>query len=188
MMPFAVPFLYVCSEVARKCDFSKRILQDTEGNVIMDFSPAGIEAAFGWKRYEDDYTLVHFEEFHDSTYRPGDYIRPWLHEEFQNLQGQRLISAWRDEFLPVVAKLITLLSRVTGQESDAKYRREFTGFIAVISSGRPIRWARVISHALRYQFSFFGSSKRFYMNSFLVYMLLHGKARSKEPADERYLG
>lgn len=76
MMPFAVPFLDLCSEVARKCEYDKRVLRDTKGNVIMDLSLVGVEAAFGWKRYKDDYTLAYFEEFHDSTTWPGDYIRP----------------------------------------------------------------------------------------------------------------
>lgn len=138
MMPFAVPFPDLCSEVAKKCEYDKRVLRDTEGNVIMDFSPAGVEATFGWKRYGDDYTLAYSEKFHDSTTRLGDYIRTWLLEEYQNLQGQRLISAGREEFLLVVTKLITLLSRVTGQENDVKYMREFIGFIATISLGRPI--------------------------------------------------
>lgn len=47
MMPFAVPFPDLCYEVSRKCEYDKRVLRDTEGNVIMDFSLAGIEAAFG---------------------------------------------------------------------------------------------------------------------------------------------
>jgi len=153
---------------ARKCEYDNRVLRDTEGNVIMDFSSVGVETTFGWKRYGDDYTLAYFEEFNDSTTRPGDYIRPWLLEEYQNLQGQRLISAQREEFLPVEAKLITLLSRVTGKENDVKYRREFIVVIAAISSRRPIRWVGVISDALRHQVAYFGSLKTFYMNYYLV--------------------
>lgn len=99
-----------------------------------------------------------------------------------------MIGARREESLPVVAKLITLLSRVIGHENDAKYRREFTSFIATVSSRRPIRWAGIISDALSYQLAYFGSSKTFYMNSYLVFLLLHGKTRSKELADERHLG
>lgn len=116
----------------------------------MGFSPIGIEAPFGWRRYGDDYTVAHSEEFHDSMAHPEDYIRPWLLEDYQNIHGQKLISARREEFLPVVAKLITLLYRVTGQENNAKYRKEFTRFIAVICLRRAIRWASVISDALRH--------------------------------------
>lgn len=32
----------------------------------MAFSLEGIEVAFGWKRYEDEYSIVHFEDFHDT--------------------------------------------------------------------------------------------------------------------------
>jgi len=188
MMPFAIPFLDLCYEIAKRCRFDKRVLLDKEGNVIMDFSPNGIEVAFGWKRYEDDYTLANSEEFHDSTAQPKDYIRTWLYEDYQSIQGQRLISTRREEFLPIVAKLITLLSRVTGQENDSKYRKEFIGFIAVISSGGAIRWSRVINDVLRHQLAYFGSSKRFYMKSYLVYLLLHGKIRSRELANEKHLG
>jgi len=38
-MPSVVPFLNLCYEVSRRYKFDKRILLDTEGNVIMDFSP-----------------------------------------------------------------------------------------------------------------------------------------------------
>lgn len=76
-----------------------------------------------------------------------------------------MVNAQREEFLPIVAKLITLLSRVTGQKNDSKYRKAFTRFIVVISSGRTIRWIKVISDALCHQLAYFGSSKRFYMNS-----------------------
>lgn len=95
MMPFAVPLPDSCYEVAKRCKLDKRVLLDTEGNVIMDFTPAGIEAAFGWRRYGDDYTLAQSEEFRDSTARPGDYIGCWLYEDYQGIQGQRLVSARR---------------------------------------------------------------------------------------------
>lgn len=86
-----------------------------------------------------------------------------------------------------MAKLITLLSRVTGQRDNSKYKKIFIGFIAAIEQGRAIRWGRVISDTLWYQLAYFGS-KLFYMNSYMVYLLLHGKVQSKQLADERYLG
>lgn len=79
MMPFAIPFPNLCYEVSKKCKLDKRVLLDIEGNVIMDFFPSGIEAAFGWKRYGDDYSIRYSEEFHD-TYE--DYIRNWLQPNF----------------------------------------------------------------------------------------------------------
>lgn len=47
MMPFVIPFPNLCYEVSKKCKLDKRILLDTKGNVIMDFSPSRIEATFG---------------------------------------------------------------------------------------------------------------------------------------------
>jgi len=87
MMPFVVPFPYLCYEVSKRCKYDKRVLLETEGNVIMDFCPKRIEATFGWKRYGDDYTLAHSEEFNDTIARPRDYIRCWLYEDYQGIQG-----------------------------------------------------------------------------------------------------
>lgn len=91
----------------------------------MDFTPEGIEDAFGWRNY-GECTKANSIEFHDSTTKPGDYIKNWLYTDCQGIQDQRLISAWREDFIPTASKLITLLSRVTGQENDTKYRKEFT--------------------------------------------------------------
>lgn len=66
MMPFDVSFPDLCYEVSKRCRFNKRILLDTKGNVVMDFSHEGIEVAFGRKRYGDEYSIVHSEEFHDT--------------------------------------------------------------------------------------------------------------------------
>lgn len=68
-MHFVVPFPNLCYEVSKKCKLDKRVFVDTEGNVIMDFSPSGIEASFGWKRYGDDYSIRYYEEFHDTYTR-----------------------------------------------------------------------------------------------------------------------
>lgn len=35
--------------------------------------------------------------------KPRDYIKNWLYQDYQSNQGQRLISARREEFLPTVA-------------------------------------------------------------------------------------
>lgn len=86
MMPFVIPFTDLCYEVSKKCKLDKRVLLDTEGNVIMNFSPFENEATFGWKRYGDDY-IRYSEEFHDTYARPGDYIKNWLQPNFQNIQG-----------------------------------------------------------------------------------------------------
>lgn len=47
MMPFVVSFTDLCYEVSKKCKLDKRVLLDTEVNVIMDFSPSRVEATFG---------------------------------------------------------------------------------------------------------------------------------------------
>lgn len=171
-MLFVVQFPNLCYEVAKHCKLDKRHLLDTEGNVIMDFSPKGIKNALCWRRYGDEYIEANFVAFHDSTTKLGDYIRNWLYTYCQGIQDQRWVSARKEGFIPIVSKLITLLSRVTGQENDTKYRKEFTGFIVMISSKRSIRWSKVINDALRHQLAYLGSSKKFYMNSYLVYLLL----------------
>ena len=88
--------------------------------------------------------------------------------------------------LDVRVVLLLFLLEV-GQRDNSKYRKIFIGFIATINQGRAIRWGKVISDTLWYQLAYFGSSRLFYMDFYLVYLLLHGKVRSKQLADERYL-
>ena len=80
-----------------------------------------------------------------------------------------------------------MLSKVTGQKDDTKFRPEFTGFIELISTGKGTRWSKVINDALAQQLMNIQSSKRFYMNSYLVYLLLHGKERETSIANVEFL-
>ena len=98
-------------------------------------------------------------------------------EEFQGIKGNALINAPHSSFIPAVDLLILMLSRVLGKEDATKFRKEFFGFIVEIARGRKIRWSKVISDALIDQLSTIGASKKFYLNSYLVYMLLKGKNR-----------
>lgn len=77
-----------------------------------------------------------------------------------------------------MSTIINMLSRVTGKEDDFKFWREFTGFIVVIGNRQKIRWSRVISDSLLFQLAHIGSLKKFYMNSYLGF-LLHGKKGGK---------
>lgn len=64
-----------------------------------------------------------------------------------------------------------------GKEDDSKFRKEFFGLIIMISRGKRIQWSKVISDTIANQVSSMDSAKRFYMNSYLVYLLLDGKER-----------
>lgn len=93
----------------------------------------------------------------------------------------------RGEFYPVVSRLISMLSRVTKQKDDTKFQSEFAGFIELISTRRGIRWSRVISDSLVQQLRHIQRTKKFYMNSYLVFLLLHGKERVTSIANTQYL-
>lgn len=73
--------------------------------------------------------------------------------------------------------MVLMLSRVLGKDDASKFRKEFFGFIVEIARGRKIRWSKVISDAITNQLSSMGIAKMFYLNSYLVYMLLPGKYR-----------
>jgi len=73
--------------------------------------------------------------------------------------------------------IISMLSRVTSKEDDFKFQREFIGFISVIGNRQRIRWSKVISDSVLFQLAHIGSSRKFYMNSYLVFLLLHGTNR-----------
>lgn len=93
----------------------------------------------------------------------------------------------RTDFYPTAVTIITMLSRITGQENDQKFIKEFTGFIFQISKGRGIRWSKIISDCLAKQLSEVVETKRFYMSSYLIFLLLHGKNKKSALADMRYL-
>jgi len=80
-----------------------------------------------------------------------------------------------------------MLCRITGQENDQRFRKEFVGFIHHISRGKGIKWSKVISDCIAQQLSKLVETKRFYMSSYLVFMLLHGKNRRSAIADTKYL-
>lgn len=73
--------------------------------------------------------------------------------------------------------MILMLSRVLGNDDASKFRKDFFCFIVEIARGRKIRWSKVISDALTNQLSSMSVTKFFYLNSYLVYMLLKGKNR-----------
>lgn len=58
-IPFSVPFLELCLEVGRHCDTKERVLYDTHGRKIMDFSAEGVRRAFHWNK---DNTVKYIEE------------------------------------------------------------------------------------------------------------------------------
>lgn len=95
-------------------------------------------------------------------------------EEHHGLKGNALINA-PHKFYPSVEMMILMLSRLLGKEDGSKIKKEFFGFIVKISKGKRIKWSKVLSDTLVEQLSSMSTSKKFYMNSYLVYLLLHGK-------------
>ena len=159
--------------------FRSRVLKDIKGDVIMNFSPEAIREAFqlvseGPFEYTEADSLACYRD----TKKAATTIKSWLLEEFQGIKGNALINAPRSNFIPAVDLLILMLSRVLGKEDATKFRKEFFGFIVEIARGRKIRWSKVINDALTEQLSTIGASRKFYLNSYLVYMLLKGKTRS----------
>lgn len=99
-------------------------------------------------------------------------------EEHHGLKGNAFINAPRSNFYPTVELMILLLSRVLKKEDASKFRKEFFGFILEIARGRRIRWSKVVSDTIADQLSSIGTTRKFYLNSYLVYMLLHDKYRA----------
>lgn len=98
-------------------------------------------------------------------------------EEQSSMKGNPLLNVSRFSFFLVVDLIILILSRILGKEDASKFKKEFFGFMVQIARGRRIRWSKVLSDTLADQLSSMGTSKRFYINSYLVYLLLHGKYR-----------
>lgn len=154
------------------------MLCDARGEVIIDFNAEGIRKAFRWtKEGEHDYTEKESLALYKKTSRSSNQIKEWMLADYQELKGNPLINDKRTYFIPTAAKIITMLSRELGKKEDSKFRKEFFGFIIMISKGKRVKWRKVINDTMASHFSFMDSTKRFYMDSYLVYLLLDGKYR-----------
>jgi len=187
LIPFTAPFLELCLEVAKYCDIKERVLLDNEGTKILDFTMEGIESAFAWSNEGIIFSMKESVKFYNSLTKPGNLIRDWLVDECKDYKDKALSQSKRIDFYPTVSTIISMLCRITGQENDQRFRKEFVGFIYQISRGKGIRWSKVISNCLAQQLSMLVETKRFYMSSYLVFLLLHGKNRKSTIADTKYL-
>lgn len=100
-----------------------------------------------------------------------------MQEEHHGLKGNALINAHRSNFFPFVELIILMLLRILGKQDGPKFRKKVFGFIVKMAKGRKIKWSKVLSDTLAEQLSSMGTSCKFYPNSYLVYLLLHGKHR-----------
>lgn len=114
-------------------------------------------------------------------------IQDWLLDECQDYKGKALQQPGRIDFYPTATTIITMMSQITRQQNDQKIVKEFTDFIHQINKGKGIRWSKVISVCLAKQLSEVIKMKRFYMNSYLIFLLLHGKNRKFALANMMYL-
>lgn len=104
-------------------------------------------------------------------------IRDWILEEHHGLKGNTLINAPRSNFYSSVELMILMLSRILRKEDGTKFRKESFGFIVEMAKGKNIRWSKVLSDTLAEQLSSMGTSWKFYLNSYLVYLLPYDKFR-----------
>lgn len=178
-----MPFPELCCEVAKLCDVGAMTLRDTKEQVIKRFTLEGVEDAFGWEGYGIECTKEDSLAFYESLKAQGNLIRDWLLPSARELKGNSLLNMKRMDFHPTVSKLIALLSIVLGKEDDTKFRKEFFTFIYLIGWGKKIRWGHAISEALKNQISSYKTTKRFCINSYLVYLLLAGKNRPMTHGD-----
>lgn len=104
-------------------------------------------------------------------------------EEHSDLKGNPLLNAPHSNFLPTVELIILILSRILGKDDASKSKMEFFGFITEIAKEKRIRWSKVLSDTLDDQLSSMAKTKKFNLNSYLVYLLLHGKYRASAHGD-----
>lgn len=98
-------------------------------------------------------------------------------DEHHRLNGNALINAPHSNLYASMELMILMLSRILGKEDASKFRKEFFGFIVEIARGKRIKWNKVLSDTIVDQLSYMGTTHKFYLNSYLVYLLLHGKYR-----------
>lgn len=125
-----------------------RELVDTEGTQILDFTMEGIEKTIAWGNEGIIFIVVDSIQVFNNTRKPGNMIRDWLLDECKDYKGKALQQPKRTDFYPTAATILTMLNRITGQESDQRFVKEFTCFIQQINRGTGIRWSKVISDCL----------------------------------------
>lgn len=76
-----------------------------------------------------------------------------------------------------------MLSRILRKDDASKFKKEFFSFIIEITKGRRIRWSKVLSDTLADWLSSMAKIKKFNLNSYLVYLLLHEKYRPSTDGD-----
>jgi len=113
-------------------------------------------------------------------------IKNWLLDEHHGLKGNALINAPRCNFYPLI-KMILMLSRVLEKEDASKFKKEFFGFIIEMVRGKRIRWSKVLSNTIADQLSSMGTTCKFYLNSYLVYLLLHDKYRAVAKGESTWI-
>lgn len=176
LVPFAVPFPELCFEVDQLWQKGDRVLKDIKRDVSMDFSSKAIKEAFQWgPEGSFEYLKVDSLACYRDTRKATNTIKSWLQEEFQNFKGNAHINTLHSNFLSAMDLMILMLSKVLGKDDASKFRKEFFCFIVEIARGRKIRWSKVINDALTNQLSSITITRKFYLNSYLVYMLLKGK-------------
>lgn len=151
----------------------------------MEFSIEAMKSAFQWVgegNYE--YSEVESLDLYQATNKLANMIKDWMFEEHHELKGNALINAKRTNFFPTVKRMISMLSRVLGKEDNSKFNKEIFGFIVMISKGKRIKWSNIISDTLADHLLSIRTTKKFCMNSYLVYLLLHGKYRPTSLGEE----
>lgn len=107
-------------------------------------------------------------------------------EEHHSIKENTLINAPRNNFYPFVELMILMLSRILEKEDGTKFK-EFFGFIIEMAKGKKIRWSKVLSDTLAEMLSSMGTFQIFYLNSYLVYLSLHGKYKSTAQGEVTYI-
>lgn len=114
-------------------------------------------------------------------------IKNWMLDEHHGLKANALINAPHSNFYPLVELIILMLSRILGKEDASKFRKEFFGFIVEIVRGKKIKWSKVLSDTIADQLSSMGTTRKFYLNSYLVYLFLHGKHKPMAQGEVRWI-
>jgi len=178
-VPFTTTFLELCMEVGHHWQKGERVLCDIKGDIIMNFNLDAIKTTFQWtSKGNFEYNEAESLACYQDTHRVAIAIRSWMLDEHHGLKGNALINAPHSNFYPSVELMILMLSRILGKEDASKFRKEFFGFIMEIARGKRIKWSKVLSDTIAEQLSSMGTKCKFYLNSYLVYMLLHGKYRT----------
>ena len=152
-----------------------RTIRDSERNILADFSPASISEAFGIPSHQRMVTKK--QEQAQRIYTSGINFceeiinKRWLKKNRPHHSKIPKEIVWLD-LQREYSDMVMMLSRIFGMPYSYRFESWMWYFVEqVMEEADIIDWARLISDNLNEQLMNLEHTRKFYMSSYVIYML-----------------